>query len=211
MICPHPDDELIGAGGVMLKYPNNFDVCCISSSGVQYANISAEQRANIRINEFNHVMDMLGIKNRWIFKTFGVPPFIGQIKKMFEEYCNVLDTKKYDYIFMPIPYDNHPEHKYITNELAKNIIKNNGYKTDAKIVFYEVWSPIYNANYYEDISSVIAKKCTLLDSYISQNVFINYSYRIKSLNIYRGMLAGNWDYAEAFRIISVQNYLKGKM
>ena len=100
MICPHPDDEIIGAGGFMLQHPDNFDVCCMSSSGLAYKDITAEQRANIRIAEFNSVMDKLGVKNKYIFKTYGIPPFIRQMDKMFRDYCEVLPTKEYDYILL---------------------------------------------------------------------------------------------------------------
>ena len=208
MVCPHPDDEMLGCGGTLLKYSNYFDCICMASSGVKTESIDAESRANLRIEEFNKVMQALNIKNHWIFKTFGVPPMINQIEKLFKEYCSVLDTIKYDYIFLPHPKDNHGEHNFITNDLFKRILKKNGYKKDLKIVFYEVWSPISNPNYFEDITEVVEEKIKNLELYKSQFVWINYSDKIAGLNKYRGMLANNVGYAEAFNIISVNKYLK---
>ena len=78
------------------------------------------------------------------------------------------------------------------------------------MVFYEVWEPLRNANYYMDITNQMDTKVMLLDSYTSQNVWIHYSDRVKGLNIYRGMLCGNVQYAEAFNIMSVDRYLKEK-
>ena len=101
IVCPHPDDEMLGAGGMLLKHAKHFDCICMASAGVKTPKIDAEPRADLRIREFNMVMDTVGIKNRWIFKTFGVPPMCDQIEKYFYDYCKVLDLKKYDYIFLP--------------------------------------------------------------------------------------------------------------
>lgn len=208
MVAPHPDDEMLGAGGVLLKYADKFDCICIASAGVQTPNITAEARADIRIKEFQQVMDAIGIKNRWIFKTFGVPPMNDQIEKYFDDYCKVLDTKKYDCIFLPHPKDNHSEHQYITNKLFKRILKRKGYNPKAKIVFYEVWAPIMIPNYFEDISDVFFKKQKCLEMYASQNGWINYPDRIEGLNKYRGMIFNNVAYAEAYRVCAIKKYLK---
>lgn len=208
MICPHPDDEMLGAGGVLVKYAPHFDACCISSAGVGYGSISAEQRANIRIEEFGRVMDALGVKNRWIFKTFGKPPFIEQINSMFRDYCSVLDFSKYDYIFLPHPRDDHPEHKYITNVLVKRLMRKNGYNRNATIVFYEVWAPLQSPNYYEDISGVVAEKRRILELYESQWVKYNLIPRMMGLNTYRGYHAGNAEFAEAFDLLPIEKFLR---
>ena len=210
MICPHPDDEMLGAGGVLIKNAKNFDCLCMASAGVKTPEIEAEERANIRILEFYKVMDEIGVKNRWIFKTYGVPPMNDQIEKYFSDYCQLIDSKKYDYIFIPHPMDNHPEHKYIVNNLFKRILRKNGVKKSCKICFYEVWQPIQKVNHYENISEVFEKKYNTIKLYASQNGWINYPDRIEGLNKYRGMLAGNVAYAEAFEIVSINKYLKGK-
>ena len=130
MVCPHPDDEMIGAGACMIEHHRNFDCVCISSSGLRYKNITPRQRSDIRINEFNAVMDFVGVKNRYIFETFGVPPFISQIKRHFWDYIDTLDTQKYDYIFLPHPNDNHPEHRFVSNILMKRILRKNGFNKE---------------------------------------------------------------------------------
>ena len=58
VIAPHPDDEVIGCGGIIAKYPTQADVLCINSSGVKYDwNIeTAEEIAQICCNEFYTVM-----------------------------------------------------------------------------------------------------------------------------------------------------------
>lgn len=208
MVCPHPDDEMLGAGGVLVKHAANFDVCCISSAGVACGDVSAEERADIRIAEFGKVMDALGVRNRWIFKTFGKPPFIGQIDGMFGDYCAALDMAKYDYVFMPHPRDGHPEHQYITNVLMKRIMRRKGWRKNATVVFYEVWTPMEDVTWYEDISEVAERKFKVLGLYESQLGWTNYPARVDGLDKYRGMLGGNVEYAEAFNLVPVERYLR---
>lgn len=208
VVCPHADDELIGVGGLMLLSPKNFDVICIGSSGVPYKEISAQERSNIRIKEFNNVMKKLGVNKFWIFETYGKGILIKQIKKHFQEYLATLDTTQYDYIFMPVPHDRHPEHKFITNKLMKSILKENKFKGTCKIVFYEVWSLIPNPNCFIDISKVINQKEELLKLYVSQHVWIDYATKTKCLNSYRGMQNDNTEFSEAFYITDIKNYLK---
>ena len=66
-VGPHPDDEIFGVGALMVKYSNNFDCLCVGSSGVATPDIGAKERSELRVREFNSVMDTIGIKNRWIF------------------------------------------------------------------------------------------------------------------------------------------------
>ncbi len=209
MVCPHPDDEMLGAGGMMIKNAKHFDCICMSSAGVKTPQIDAEPRADLRIKEFNAVMDAVGIKNRWIFKTFGVPPMFDQIEKLFDDYCKVLDLKKYDYIFLPHPHDTHPEHQFITNKLFKKILKHNGYNPDCQIVFYEVWQPLPRIDLFYDISNVAKDKVKILKMYKSQWVYHELINRMMGLNSYHGIHANDADYAEAFQITSIKKYLRG--
>ena len=207
MVCPHADDETIGCGGLLLHYSKNFDCICLSSSGIAWQNITADERSDIRIKEFHNVMDAYGIKNRWIFKTLGVPSSleIKMIQEHFKDYLDVLDIKKYDYIFMPHPKDNHPVHQYITNILMKKIIKEQGCKKNLKLVYYEVWEPMQEVDYYEDISDVARIKYEILRMYKSQHVYIKYDEKTEGLNRYRGVFKNNADYAEAYKIRKIQS------
>lgn len=207
-VAPHPDDEMIGCGGLLCLYPDNFDVVIMGSSGTDYKNRTAHEHAKTRTAEFNAIMKKLGIKNHWIYQTYGVRG-IEQMDAMFEQYIRDLDTKKYDYIFLPVPHDRHQDHNHITNKLFKRILRKNGYSKDLKIVFYEVWSLIPNPNVFVDITSVIDKKCKILSMYKSAHVLFQYAEVTNDLNRCRGHQTGMPEgYAEAYYIDSVCNYIK---
>lgn len=208
VVAPHPDDEMIGVGGLMSLYPKNFDVVVMGASGTDYKDRKAHDHAKTRTLEYNNVMAHLGIKNHWIYQTYGLNG-IEQMKAMFKDYIQDLKTRNYDYIFLPVPHDRHQDHNYITNKLFKRILRKNGYKKDLKIVFYEVWSLIPNPNVFVDISSVIDKKVKTLRLYKSAHVLFKYADITKGLNRYRGSQANlPMGFAEAFYIDSVYNYIE---
>lgn len=211
LICPHADDEIIGAGGILIKYPGEIDVLCISSSGVEYNGKTAKERSDIRIKEFYSVMDKLGVKNRWIFETFGEPPFLRRIEEYFDDYMKVIDFSKYDYIFMPHPNDGHPEHQFITNVLIKKMLKKSPPKSTVKIVFYEVWQAICEPNYHLKIDDYMEKKIQILKMYSSQiDKTWDYPRWVEGLNTYRSMNIPPAKYAEAYYICSLKNYFRGE-
>ena len=155
MVAPHPDDEIIGAGGLMIKYSNNFDCICMCSSGVSDDDDiqEAKHKSDVRIAEFNKVMETVGIKNHWIFEFYGTYfRFDKQMTDRIDEYCSVLDLKQYDYIFLPHPKDGHHEHKFVTNKLFPKIANKIGYNPNTKIVFYEVWADMKDPNVFFDTS-----------------------------------------------------------
>ena len=211
VIAPHPDDETISCGGMMLKYKNNFDCAVLASAGADKDKKIAEKIANTRIKEFNSVMKKIGLKNHWIFKTCGIPPMYKEIRKNLRDYYKALNTKQYDYIFVPHPDDNHREHKYISRHIIKRILRHNGYKKNLKICYYGVWTPLIGGTHFENIESVLDKKYKLLELYVSQNGAVNYPDMAKGLNMYYGGLShAHMKYAEGFQVVSVKQYLWGK-
>lgn len=194
MIAPHPDDEIIGAGALMIKYSNNFDCICMCSSGVSDDDDieEAKQKSDIRIAEFNRVMERVGIKNHWIFEIFGTYfRFDKEMMGMLDDYCKVLDLKQYDYIFLPHPKDGHHEHKFVTNKLFKKIAKKIGYNPNTKIVFYEVWADMKNPNVFFDTSKdgyLYGKDCAKQYQYANskllgtnENSLLDWKYEILSM------------------------------
>ena len=208
LVAPHPDDEVIGCGGTLLKYSNNFDVVVLASSGVGKTSDLAMAMMKTRIAEFEEVMKKLGIRRHWIFETFGNPPMFDQIRRLTEAYCAALKTAEYDYIFLPHEDDGHPEHQLISREIMRKVIRRNGFKSGAKICFYEIWSPLAQPTHWENISKQAEEKKKLIRMYPSQLKGVDYVSRILALNHYRA-IREDYAYAEAFRVVPVEAYLEG--
>ena len=209
LVAPHPDDDSIGCGGILYKHKEQFDCVCTNSSALDseasIRNIKVEDIADERINEFNNVMKKLNLQNYWIFKIYGSRPLMYKVEENFNNYLKVLDFNKYDKIFVPYRYDSHREHRYVSNSLIPRLMKKTGYKKTAKIAYYEVWASILDYNYFEDISDYIDKKTELINTYTSR-IKAKYAERILGLNYFRGFIA-KVEYAEAFKIISANEYI----
>ena len=211
-ICPHPDDEIIGLGGLLLKYPHNFDILCLNSSGTAYLEKSAKERSDCRIAEFNNVMNKVGVNKSFIFEGYGEPPMFKQIDEHLPDYLNSVNLKNYDYIFIPYIKDTHPEHKYVGQKVLPYIAKKQGFKENAFIVMYEVWTPIECPNCVADIQDVIDEKINILKLYKSQIVDgWDYDRWALALNSYRSMQARGGgiyctNYAEVFVKQTVRSF-----
>lgn len=214
VIAPHPDDEVIGCGGIIAKYSSQIDVLCINSSGVKYEwNVeSAEEIAQIRCDEFYKVMKLARINKSYIAKIWGIPPMFEDIRSNINNYLKNINLKDYEVIFIPHQFDGHREHRFVGNYLVKKLLKKNGFKKDLKIARYEVWGTLQAPNYYEDITTFVDKKRELIDLYVSRNK-AHYADRILALNYYRAIIASFKDvnsFAEAFCVQSIQDYLREK-
>lgn len=209
MVAPHPDDEALGAGGMLLQYGQQTDAICMISSGVGKTLDEAREKSDIRIAEWNAAVTFCKANNLGCFAAWSTSGAMkDKITSLLPEYINTLDTKKYDWIFLPQPNDNHPEHRFITNKIMKKVLRKNGYKNNLKIAFYEVWQTIEQPNLYLPIDAEQKEK--LLSLYKSQFIKHNFIPAILGLNNYRGFT--NWydgaKFAEAFSVISVQKYLR---
>ena len=212
IIAPHPDDEVIACGGFIAKYHKQIDVLCVNSSGVKYEDDTktAEEIAQIRCEEFKQVMTIANVNKFYIQKLWGAAVLINEIKSHYDDYMKNFNMSDYDFILVPHKHDNHPEHKFVGNVFLKNLLIKQGYKEYLKILRYELWSPLQNPNYFEDITNVIEKKRELILNYkIRSGKF--YADRIIALNKYR-TLNCNFkkpeNYVEAFYAEDVANYLE---
>lgn len=208
VIAPHPDDESIACGGILAKYGEQIDCLCVNSSGIKYDwnEETASEIADKRISEFYQVNKIAHTKSSYCAKFFGIPPFFLDMKKHINEYLKRFNFAEYDIIFTPSQKDGHREHRFVSNFLLPKLLSKSKYKKNLLICLYDVWSAIEDVNYYEDISSVIDKKQELIDVYQSR---INNQYFpcISGLNRYRGLIA-KCEYAEAFKILPVKQFIK---
>jgi LmbE family N-acetylglucosaminyl deacetylase len=69
---------------------------------------------------------------------------------------------------------------------------------------YEVWTPLSEFNYVEDISEFIDKKIAALKEHKSQIQQIRYDEAMEGLARYRGAMTGKGKYCEVFNIVKTE-------
>ena len=202
VVAPHPDDEIIGAGGLMAKAVeahHEVDVLYLSSG---------DSIEDLREKEAKEVCKFMGVKEHHFLRlkdqSFKVSA--QNIKKIIDIfkistpdliYCNHADDADYEH---KIAYQLIIESFWRYNQLTKKPAKG--------LVLYEVHKPLQTYNLTENISSKINLKMKALSLYQSQLDKSRIDLAIKGLNQYRGLLHEGCEYAEVFQIKRYTELLK---
>jgi len=200
ILAPHADDEVIGCGGLLLKYSKQCDVICLTDGRYGDRDIDIHNMIKIRKNEFISVMTKLNIKN------FNFLEIEDTKLKYNYEVLNQISFNNYDYICIPNNLDQHPDHKVVFNHIQQ-AYKDKLIKKNIKIIMYEIWGTLPIVNYYIDISHIVQQKKEIINLYHSQIKYIDYATKILALNEYRGMIA-NKKYVEGYFIINIRDLIK---
>lgn len=192
IVSPHPDDETIGCGGIMLMYGDKIDVLLmtdgkagISSSFSDYKNI-----VSVRRDEFEKVMKIANIR---AYFFLDMPD--GNLGKIHNGLSKI-DFSIYQYIFVPNKWETHIDHKATYKLITKLKCRQ---KFKARIIQYEVWTSLRNPCIFVDISKQIEIKKMMISQYKSQLADTDYINTTLGLNKYRGIYK-NYKYAEAYTL-----------
>jgi len=185
VLAPHPDDEIIGCGGLLLKYryaDRKIVFITDGSKGDPY--IGKKELIEIRKSESQNVLHSIGInKIDYLEIEDGkVMENVDVIKENLKK-----DISKYQNIITPFVFDNHIDHLYTTKALYE--ILKECKKSDNTIWLYEGWSPLI-PNLLVNITQYIDQKKELIRMYKSQIKHIAYDEKIVGLNSYRSIGAG---------------------
>ena len=199
-IAPHPDDESIGAAGILLKNPEKFKVVCVTDGQRGSEKYSKEEIIRIRKEEFKSAMEYANIKD---WQMLDIPD-----KHVIDNYniFKSIDISSYDYIFIPNILDQHQDHKAVCINLAK-LLKDKKYKKNVKIMMYEVWSSLPLPNSYTDIKDIKENKKEMINKHKSQVESLDYTNKIVELNSYRALQVFK-ECIEAYMMIDVKTLQK---
>lgn len=166
IIAPHPDDECIGAGGILCQYPDQCDVVVLTDGAQGQGNLLPEECRCIRFEEFQSEMRSLGIE---AYQMFNLPDgLLMQYLDCLENY----NLSKYSKIFVTGSKDNHADHTAaylcLIHALKFQHIQ------DVDVYLYEVHNPLEHPTHYLDITNYINQKAKLIQKHRSQLVTVPY-------------------------------------
>jgi len=188
VLAPHPDDESIGCGGLLIKYADQCDVVVLTDG--RHGGLSGQSEEDViavRKSEFERAMTYAGVKKWYFLKS--------EDEKLSDNFAKFggLDISSYDTIFCPAPGESHPDHACVYNFLLR-------LEPQARIFGYEVWSALPKPSHYINISDVVDGKKRLINRHESQVAQVDYASRALSLNHFRGLLPyPAVEYAEAYQ------------
>jgi LmbE family N-acetylglucosaminyl deacetylase len=207
VLSPHPDDEVIGCGGVLVKHIVAEDAVKIvymtdGSKGYP-GNGSPEDLVSVRKLEAVRARNILGIKD---FVHLDFPD--GELR-VGDETVNAiykeLEESKADIIYVPSFFETHPDHSTTPKILFKALKR---YAKNPSIYAYEVWAPLA-PTIIVDISESIALKREAIKQFETQRAEVDILDIFEGMAKYRAFIhLGKQGYAECFFSCSSKEYLK---
>jgi LmbE family N-acetylglucosaminyl deacetylase len=210
VIAPHPDDEVLGCGGTILKHARagNDVYLCVATKA--YTPDWTEDFISNRKREIEKSNEILGIKKTYFldFPTAKLDTISG--KDINEAIGRVIKEVGPETIYIPHSGDLHSDHKIIFHSslIAARPVYNESVK---KILSYEALSETdwaapenaFNPNIYVDISEMVDDKVRAMQAYQSEVKNYPHSRSLEMIKILaqkRGTEA-NLKFAEAFLLI----------
>lgn len=211
ILAPHPDDDLIGCGGSIIKHiaaGSTIDIVYLTSGDAGSAALG-----RTREMEATQACAQLGIKPQSLHFLRQKDNALVAEPRLVNRLTDLIRTLKPQILYLPHANDAHADHQatyflgikaIMQATTAIWVTKHAAWHTPT-IVAYEVWTPIQTPNYFEDTTSVLKKQLQALSFHASQLNVVEYDDMVKGLAKYRGLLLGKRRYAEAFEVLSLES------
>ena len=210
VIAPHPDDEVLGCGGLINKLiKNNINVHVLFVSG-HLPPVYSKEDYNQTVIEAKNAAKILGIKSIEFLEIPATTIHNQNIVELNGKISNFVINKKIDSLAIPFP-DRHIDHKTVFE--ASMVVSRPKGKYFPKLVFcYETLSetnwnapyiePNFFPNFFVNITNEMEIKKKAIKSYASQteNVMSRGLGAVEALAKFRGT-QNDAEYCEAFKVI----------
>jgi LmbE family N-acetylglucosaminyl deacetylase len=195
VLAPHPDDDIIGCGGVLLKHSKAGDKITV-------VYLTQSQRYCERSHEARRALRIIGISNSFFLNyeegtLHLTPSIVSKIRKLLNELTP-------DIVYLPFFFErsfDHRETNRIFIEAANHI------EEPIKCYAYEVWGKLY-PNRVVDITKEMPRKIEALSVHKTQTKEFNCVGMTVNLNLQRAsMIFKKKGYAECFYYAKLRDYI----
>lgn len=196
VLAPHPDDEVLGCGGAILRHVEAgvpVRVAIVTDGALGLDGETRARHVAVRQAESRAAAELLG---------YGAPEFWG-VPDQALTYCEALVQRilsaldDADLVYAPSIFEMHPDHRALGMAAVEAVRRNGG---ELRLAMYEVGVPL-RPNLLLDISDVAERKLAALQVFASQLEGQRYDHHISALNRYRTYtLPPEVTAAEAFHI-----------
>ncbi|MGB3947107.1 MAG: PIG-L family deacetylase [Bacteroidia bacterium] len=213
VIAAHPDDEILGCGGTLLKHKKNGDeIHWIITTSVFEEHGFTKERVQSRDSEIEKVKNLMGFSmvHKLDYPTMTLDS--SSTNKMIPKISALFIEIKPEIIYVMNRSDAHSDHR-ISFDAVIACTKSFRSPFIKKILMYECISETEFApalpeksfipNYFVDISKYLNEKLEIMKVYeseINEHPFPRSLRNIEALATYRGASVGV-EYAEAFQLI----------
>ena len=204
-LAPHPDDDVIGVGGTLVKHHQAgclLTTLVLTDGGAGDPGRKRADLTQIRQSEQRAAATHVGIDPVifWDEPDGG----LAADEKNARRLRAVLDDVQPDLVYLPPFFDSHSDHRAVTTLLYR-ALEGTALSLDCGI--YEAGTPIV-PNVLVDISAQMETKLQALREHRSQLELVDYLDTVRAVGRWRtGAFSRTVQYAEAFYVDGVHNYL----
>lgn len=213
VFAPHPDDDVLGCGGSIAKWKARayeVYVAYMSSGESGSLDYSKSDLQAIREEEARKAGLALGV-DHFVFLHFP-DGYIEMNRDSLIPLVKLIREVKPEWVYTPHSGDQVRDH-LLTHQLVIEACRRAAGPwfqectlaphNVLNILGYEVWTPIQNPAYIEDITEYMPGKMEAILQHQSQISDIAYHEGIEGLNRYRGAMSGRGRYCECFEIVRI--------
>lgn len=207
VFAPHPDDEVFGCGGTIMRHLEQgkvVEVIIVSDGAYGAESVEARNQYTLqRQEESQSAAKILG---------YGAPVFwsypdrkVSYGEKLIQDILAAIEHSQADLIYTPSIFEVHPDHRSIGMAVIEAVRRMG---KSLRLALYEVGMPM-RPNCLLDISQFVERKMAAMQCFSSQNQKQRYDLDIAALNRYRTYtLPPEIQAAEAYMIISAEELAK---
>lgn len=213
VISAHPDDEILGAGGTLLKHKSKSDeLHWIIITNIFEDQGFSKKRIQTRQTEIEEVAKIIGFQQVYKLNFPTMTLTSDSLIKLVPELAKLFQEIKPEIVYVVNRSDAHSDHR-ITFDAVMSCTKSFRHPYLKKVLMYECISEtefapalperVFMPNYYVDISQFLIQKLELMQIYQSElgdHPFPRSIRNIEALATFRGAFTGV-EYAEAFQLI----------
>jgi LmbE family N-acetylglucosaminyl deacetylase len=197
VVAPHPDDDVIGSAGTILKLLSlKKQVRTVFLSLPSRDSPSKEARKA----EVLQSLRRLGQEDFSLCES----EFPASVRGVADLITPELERWKPDCIFVPSPLENQNQHLMAFEGYSQALRSSN---CKAATALYEVWGMVI-PNLVVDITAQIDRKAESIAAHASQVKVVDYVRMARSLNEYRAISSNMKGYAEAFLYLEREDLLR---
>lgn len=213
VISAHPDDEILGVGGTLLKHKKRGDeIYWLITTNIFETGGFSEERVRSRSEEIKTVAHKIGAEKTFQLDYPTMSLSSSSLISMVPKISEVFNEVKPEIIYCLNRSDAHSDHR-ITFDAVMACTKSFRYPFVKQVLMYECISEtefapnlpekIFMPNYFVDITSFMSEKLGIMKVYeseLGEHPFPRSIKNIEALATFRGASIGV-EYAEAFQLI----------
>src|SRR5450759_3102627 len=149
-LAAHPDDEVLGAGGLLARFAESAEavrVVVLTGGEAQEERGAGSSDPDIRRREAREAGGELGISD-YVFESFPDRSLASRKESISELIRNQITAFRPDVIALPSPCEIHPDHRAVAEAAYELVAASRAEDSDheairlLRFIFYEVTQPI---------------------------------------------------------------------